>query len=211
MLTTALLGSRLQGHECKRKTAEWSSEHASVLLTLSILTDTAHTEMDRSQALSGGTAGGGLSGWGGVCKGKRKSLGEGSLGNFRGNSPANLTFGLFSDSFETSGRTLWALLGPCPGVLFPDSFRTLPGFRARRARETLCGAGPIANIPLLEPLQYHDSPPQVPHPLNSPSHPHCSCAMPMQESGSFFHPQPPSLLILLAEPGSERKLLTKET
>ena len=43
MLTTALIGSRLQGHECKRKTAEWSSEHASVLLTLSILTDTAHS------------------------------------------------------------------------------------------------------------------------------------------------------------------------
>ena len=35
--------------------------------------------------------------------------------------------------------------GPAPGVLFPDSFWTLPGFRARRARETLCGAGPIAN------------------------------------------------------------------
>ena len=30
-------------------------------------------------------------------------------------------------------------------------------------------------------------------------------------SGSFFHPQPPSLLILLPEPGSERKVLTKET
>ena len=58
----------------------------------------------------------------------------------------NLTFGLFSDSFETPRRTLWALLGPCPGVLFPDSFRTLPGFRARRARETLCGAGPIATL-----------------------------------------------------------------
>ena len=47
-------------------------------------------------------------------------------------------FGLYSDSFETPGRTLWALLGPCPRVLFPDSFRTL------RARETLCGAGPMA-------------------------------------------------------------------
>ena len=55
-------------------------------------------------------------------------------------------FRLFSDSFETPGRTLWALLGPCPRALFfPDSFRTLPGFRARRARETLCGAGPIAS------------------------------------------------------------------
>ena len=43
MLTTALLGSRLQGHECKRKTAEWSSEHASVLLSLSRLTYTAHS------------------------------------------------------------------------------------------------------------------------------------------------------------------------
>ena len=30
-------------------------------------------------------------------------------------------------------------------------------------------------------------------------------------SGSFFHPQPPSLLILLLEPGSERKVLAKET
>ena len=54
----------------------------------------------------------------------------------------------FSDSFETPGRTLSALLGPCPGVLFPDSFRTLPGFRARRARETLCGVGPIASMAL---------------------------------------------------------------
>ena len=55
-------------------------------------------------------------------------------------------FRLFSDSFETPGCTLSALLGPSPGVLFPDSFRTLPGFRARRARETLCGAGPIAKL-----------------------------------------------------------------
>ena len=30
-------------------------------------------------------------------------------------------------------------------------------------------------------------------------------------SGSFCHPQPPSLPILLPEPGSERKVLTKET
>ena len=30
-------------------------------------------------------------------------------------------------------------------------------------------------------------------------------------SESFFHPQPPSLLILLSEPGSEGKVLTKET
>ena len=30
-------------------------------------------------------------------------------------------------------------------------------------------------------------------------------------SGSIFHPQPPSLLILLPQPGSERKVLTKET
>ena len=44
-------------------------------------------------------------------------------------------FRLFSDSFETPRRTLSALLGPCPGVLFPDSFRTLPGFRARRAEQ----------------------------------------------------------------------------
>ena len=33
----------------------------------------------------------------------------------------------------------------------------------------------------------------------------------VRKSGSFFHPQPPSLLILLSEPGSERKVLTKET
>ena len=36
-----------------------------------------------------------------------------------------LTFGLSSDSFETAGRTLWAFLGPCPGIplfgLFSDS------------------------------------------------------------------------------------------
>ena len=49
MLTTALFGSRLQGHECKRKTAEWSSEHASVLLTLSILTDTAHNTISQGK------------------------------------------------------------------------------------------------------------------------------------------------------------------
>ena len=30
-------------------------------------------------------------------------------------------------------------------------------------------------------------------------------------SGSFFHPQPPSLLILHFEPGSDRKVLTKQT
>ena len=30
-------------------------------------------------------------------------------------------------------------------------------------------------------------------------------------SRSLFHPQPPSLLILLSQPGSERKVLTKET
>ena len=30
--------------------------------------------------------------------------------------------------------------------------RTLPGFRARRARETLCGAGPIATLSHLSPL-----------------------------------------------------------
>ena len=61
-------------------------------------------------------------------------------------------FTLFSDSFETPGRTLWAFLGTCPGVLFPDSFRTLPGFRARRARETLCGAGPIATLFSFSPV-----------------------------------------------------------
>ena len=62
----------------------------------------------------------------------------------------NLTFGLFLDCFGTLLRLRGALFGhflrSCPGVLFPDSFRTLPGFRARRARETLCGAGPIAKL-----------------------------------------------------------------
>ena len=52
-------------------------------------------------------------------------------------------FRLFSDSFETPGRTLAALLGPCSGVLFPDFFWTFPGFRARR---TLWEAGPIATL-----------------------------------------------------------------
>ena len=33
----------------------------------------------------------------------------------------------------------------------------------------------------------------------------------LRYSGSIFHPQPPSLLILLPEPGWERKVLTKET
>ena len=46
------------------------------------------------------------------------------------------------DSFRTLLRLRGALFGhfwgPAPGY----SFRTLPGFRARRARETLCGAGP---------------------------------------------------------------------
>ena len=40
---------------------------------------------------------------------------------------------LFSDSFGTPGRTLLGLLGPWPGALFPDSFWTLSGCRARRA------------------------------------------------------------------------------
>ena len=56
------------------------------------------------------------------------------------------------DSFRTLSRLRGALFGhfwgPFPGVLFPDSFRTLPGFRARRARESLCGAGPIATFVL---------------------------------------------------------------
>ena len=34
-------------------------------------------------------------------------------------------------------------------MLFRDSFRTLPGFRARRARETLCGAGPFLTFSFL--------------------------------------------------------------
>ena len=55
-------------------------------------------------------------------------------------------FGLFSDSFEPPGRTLRGLWGSRPGGLFRDSFRTLPGFRARRGRETLCRAGPILKL-----------------------------------------------------------------
>ena len=46
----------------------------------------------------------------------------------------NQVLALFSDSFDTSGRTvsgLWSRLG--------SSFRTRFGFRARRAREILCG------------------------------------------------------------------------
>ena len=66
----------------------------------------------------------------GVSKDSEKSL----------KSDFRTLFGLFRDSGAHSLGTL----GPCPGVLFPDSFRTLPGFRARRARETLCGAWPIA-------------------------------------------------------------------
>ena len=55
-------------------------------------------------------------------------------------------FRLFLDSFETSGRTLSGLLGSRSGLLFPDSSRTLPWFWARRARESLWGAGPIENF-----------------------------------------------------------------
>ena len=66
-----------------------------------------------------------------------------------------------SDSFETPGRTLSGLWGSRPGGLFRDSFRTLSGFRARRAREALCRAGPILmeevprrtwRAPLVSPL-----------------------------------------------------------
>ena len=46
-----------------------------------------------------------------------------------------------SDSFRTLLRLRAHSFGTL-GVLW-DSFRTLPGFQARRAREALCGAGPI--------------------------------------------------------------------
>ena len=62
-------------------------------------------------------------------------------------------FRLFSDSFETPGRTLSGLWGSHPEALFQDSFRTLPGFRARRARETLCRAGPILTIGYVQRFQ----------------------------------------------------------
>ena len=39
----------------------------------------------------------------------------------------------------------------------------------------------------------------------------CNSDLVAPSSGPFFHPQPPSLPILLPEPGSERKVLTKET
>ena len=52
-------------------------------------------------------------------------------------------FGLFSDSFETPGRTLSGLWRPRPGDSFGTLFGLFRGSRARRARETLCGAGPI--------------------------------------------------------------------
>ena len=39
----------------------------------------------------------------------------------------------------------------------------------------------------------------------------CGCVWAVPFSGSFCHPQPPGMLILLPEPGSERKFLTKET
>ena len=55
-------------------------------------------------------------------------------------------FGLFLDSFGTSGRTLSRLLGPCPGDSFGTLFGIFRGSRARRVRETLCGAGPIASF-----------------------------------------------------------------
>ena len=59
-------------------------------------------------------------------------------------------FRLFSDSFETAGATLFRhFWGPFSGVLSPHSFQTLPGCRARRARETLCGAGPIARLAIV--------------------------------------------------------------
>ena len=37
---------------------------------------------------------------------------------------------------ETLGRTLWALLGPCPGVTLSGLFSDSSGVPARRARET---------------------------------------------------------------------------
>ena len=52
----------------------------------------------------------------------------------------------FRALFGLRGALFGHFWGSFPGVLFPDSFRTLPGFRARRARETLCGVGPIASL-----------------------------------------------------------------
>ena len=52
-------------------------------------------------------------------------------------------FRLCLNSFETPGRTLSGLW---VSRAFRDSFQTLPGFRALRVWETLCGAGPITSL-----------------------------------------------------------------
>ena len=62
-------------------------------------------------------------------------------------------FRLFSDSFETPGRTLSGLLGSCPGVLFPNSFRTLPGFRARRPGRPCVGRADRKTTRLRRPIE----------------------------------------------------------
>ena len=68
----------------------------------------------------------------GVSKESEKSL----------KSDFRTLFGLFR---ELRGALFGHFCGLAPGYSFsPDSFRTLPGFRARRARETLCGARLIA-------------------------------------------------------------------
>ena len=52
---------------------------------------------------------------------------------------------LFSGTLlRLRGALFWDSGGPAPG----DSFRTLPGFWARKARETLCRAGPILTYDL---------------------------------------------------------------
>ena len=57
-------------------------------------------------------------------------------------------FRLFSDSFETPGRTLSGLLGRCPGYSFRTLFGLFWGSRARRAPQTVCGRGQLQGKPL---------------------------------------------------------------
>ena len=54
-------------------------------------------------------------------------------------------FGLFWDSGAHSFGDFWA---PAPGYSFGTLFGLFRASRARRARETLCGAGPIARVSL---------------------------------------------------------------
>ena len=80
---------------------------------------------------------------------------------------------LLSDSFRTILRLRGALFRDSGG-LFRDSFRTLLGFRARRARETLCQAGPFL------------TPRDPGHPGKIPGTPH----LPSEGGHELFDPHP---------------------